>query len=298
MTRKDQKQSLKTLWRNRLFLGFALTATIGFSATRVASLRHEFDRYQSNQAQLQAKQVKEGRAQLLFTYLEEQGIAPERAVQSNQSWALTSTSREEEVQALLQQALTSAEAIDDPHYKARALSSIAEAYGQIADTDTANALLQQALTSAEAIDSPQAKAWALSSIAEGIGLVATLMHLTDLQQDLATNTSPTSSLFEDSLARELLLFGVPTAFALISLLLLARQRSSLSFTGQLLGIFPEECVAEITALQQRIKATGKPEWYVQVRVLQEMLELILALYVQINLDNLRLPGNNQRIDDD
>ena len=103
---------------------------------------------------------------------------------------------------------------------------------------------------------------------------------------------------EGDLAKELLLFGVPTAFALISLLLLARQCSSLSFTEQLLGVFPEEYVAELTALQQRMNTAGKPEWYIQLRMLQEVLELALALYIQINLDNLWLPGNNQSIDDD
>jgi tetratricopeptide (TPR) repeat protein len=70
---------------------------------------------------------------------------------------------------LLQQALDSANQIQDVQYQAYALSAIAEAYGKLGKDVDASKLLQQAIDSANQIQDARYQAYALSAIAEAIG---------------------------------------------------------------------------------------------------------------------------------
>ena len=108
MGKKGHKQPLKTLWGRRLLLVLACTTAIGFSATRIPSIRHG----------------------------EATGSKSELADQSNQRQPSRSTSREEKIRTLLQQALPLTESLDNPETKGHAISSIAKAAGQLADADT------------------------------------------------------------------------------------------------------------------------------------------------------------------
>ena len=75
-------------------------------------------------------------------------------------------------QVVLLQALTTAEAIDDLESKSRVLRAIASAYSQLAESDRAQAVLLQALTIAEAIEAPRSKSDALSAIASAYSQLA------------------------------------------------------------------------------------------------------------------------------
>ena len=71
--------------------------------------------------------------------------------------------------ALLQNALSAANDIDDPNAKSSALGVIASAAGQLEDGVQANALLQNALSATNDIDNPDAKSEALGAIASAAG---------------------------------------------------------------------------------------------------------------------------------
>ncbi len=83
------------------------------------------------------------------------------------------------------------------------------------------------------------------------------------------------------------------------LLLLLRQENhvSLTLTNQLIVVFPEECVAELEVLHQRMKFQQHPLWLIQLRILQEVVELLWAFYIHINFENLWVPGKNSKIDE-
>jgi len=85
---------------------------------------------------------------------------------------------------------------------------------------------------------------------------------------------------------------------LLLLLVLQRDRTGVPLTGHLVLILPEECVAELAALHQRLRKQQHPRWYVRFRMVQEVLELMFGVYVQVNLDNWGLPGWSNRIDDE
>ncbi|NEP11754.1 MAG: hypothetical protein F6K14_16385 [Symploca sp. SIO2C1] len=85
----------------------------------------------------------------------------------------------------------------------------------------------------------------------------------------------------------------------ILLLLLLRQQNQVSLTliSQLIVVFPEEYVAELGALYQRMKFQQRPLWLIQLRILEEVVELLWAFYIHINFENFWLPGKNNRIDE-
>ena len=85
---------------------------------------------------------------------------------------------------------------------------------------------------------------------------------------------------------------------LLLLLMSQRDRTGVPLTGHLVLVLPEECVAELAALHQRLRKQRCPRWYVRFRMVQETLELMFGVYVQINLDNWGLPGQGNRIDDE
>jgi hypothetical protein len=61
---------------------------------------------------------------------------------------------------------------------------------------------------------------------------------------------------------------------------------------------PEEVVAEMIALHQRLLMEGKSHRYIQAKIIYEFMGLIWALHVQIPIDNLNHPSkNNNNIDD-
>ncbi len=79
---------------------------------------------------------------------------------------------------------------------------------------------------------------------------------------------------------------------IVFLLLRQRVQISVTFTGQFILIFPEECVAELEALYQQMKSNELADWYIRIIILRNFLELLWAFYVQINIENFRLPKTN------
>ena len=92
-----------------------------------------------------------------------------------------------------------------------------------------------------------------------------------------------------------LLMILASGFIAMLLLLLRQQnRISLTLTGQLICFFPEECIAELEALHQQMKSEQRSTWLIRMIMLRSFLELFLALYVQINIENLWLPQHRGR----
>ncbi|NEQ68751.1 MAG: hypothetical protein F6K21_25270 [Symploca sp. SIO2D2] len=102
---------------------------------------------------------------------------------------------------------------------------------------------------------------------------------------------------EQKLNQAWLFLGLSVLSFITLLLLLLRQRNqtSLTLTGQL--FLPEECIADLEALHQRMKSQQRPLWFIQLRMLQEVVELLWAFYIHINLENLWLPGKNDSVDE-
>jgi hypothetical protein len=94
-----------------------------------------------------------------------------------------------------------------------------------------------------------------------------------------------------NLQQELLLLGISVASFIVMMLLLLRQRNriSLTLTGQLICFFPEECIAELEALHEKMKSEQRSNWLIHMIMLQNFLGLLWAFYVQINIENLWLP---------
>jgi len=82
---------------------------------------------------------------------------------------------------------------------------------------------------------------------------------------------------------------------LLLLLLKPQNQKCLTLTGQL--FFPEEYIAELEALHQRMKSQQRPLWFIQLRMFQEVVELLWAFYIHINVENLWLPGRHNEIDE-
>lgn len=96
------------------------------------------------------------------------------------------------------------------------------------------------------------------------------------------------------------LFGSQKTFGDVMLLLL-RQRNQifLPLTGQLIIVLPEEYIADLEAFYQQMKSEERSIWFIRKKMLWTILELLWALHIQINVENLWLPQNKGRnkIDD-
>jgi hypothetical protein len=60
---------------------------------------------------------------------------------------------------------------------------------------------------------------------------------------------------------------------------------------------PEEVVAEMIVLHQRLLMEGKSHRYIQASLLNEFIVLIWALHIQITIKNLNQPSRNKNVDD-
>lgn len=123
------------------------------------------------------------------------------------------------------------------------------------------------------------------------------VFLEQTRQPLRNSVDP--SITTKNLQWEFLYLLILIVSASIFFLFLFKSRYSLhiSLTGQLIIIFPEEYVANLVLLKRQMLDKKRPNWYIQLRMLQETLELISAIYIQIPLDNLGLPSIKRKIDD-
>ena len=86
---------------------------------------------------------------------------------------------------------------------------------------------------------------------------------------------------------------------LILLFILTRLQNSHNFpaNSHLIAFLPEECVAEMGALARRMKKENVSPWEIRRRLLEEFVTLIWVFYIQIKLENLSLPFQDNQIDE-
>lgn len=68
-----------------------------------------------------------------------------------------------------------------------------------------------------------------------------------------------------------------------------QSRKPHTIINLLKSITPEEAVADLAALQQRLKRSKKHPTYIQLRMAWEFLYLLWAVHIQIKIENLWLP---------
>jgi hypothetical protein len=61
--------------------------------------------------------------------------------------------------------------------------------------------------------------------------------------------------------------------------------------------FPDDIVAEMTAMREKLFLEKKSIWYVRAKLFYEFIRLLWALNVQIKIDNLYLPSKQRNVDD-
>ena len=59
--------------------------------------------------------------------------------------------------------------------------------------------------------------------------------------------------------------------------------------SHLIAFLPEECVAELGVLRQRMKKQKVSVWHIRLRLSQEFLILLWVFYIQVQIENLKLP---------
>ena len=86
---------------------------------------------------------------------------------------------------------------------------------------------------------------------------------------------------------------------LILLFTLTRLQTSYNLppNSKLIAFIPEECVAEMGALARRMKKENASPWEIRLRLLEEFVSLIWVFYIQIKLENLSLPFQDNQIDE-
>ncbi len=94
-----------------------------------------------------------------------------------------------------------------------------------------------------------------------------------------------------------LLLSLPILAILLFVMMRFRTPSNISFETQFIIFFPEECIAELGVLIRRMKKEKASPWEIRLCLLQEVLTLFWAFYIQIQLDNLRLPSGKNKIDE-
>jgi hypothetical protein len=92
-----------------------------------------------------------------------------------------------------------------------------------------------------------------------------------------------------ALQSQFTLLGISALCFLMLLLLLRRNQISLPLTGQLIIVLPEECIVELEDFHQQIKFEKRSAWVIRMIMLWTVLELLWALHIQINVENLWLP---------
>ena len=64
----------------------------------------------------------------------------------------------------------------------------------------------------------------------------------------------------------------------------------------LMTLLPEDCGAEMGVIYRRIKKANASPWAIRLRLIEEFMILLWG-FVQVKIDNLRLPRSNRSIDD-
>lgn len=95
----------------------------------------------------------------------------------------------------------------------------------------------------------------------------------------------------------LLSIAVVSLFAISAVLLRSRGTYNLPRTAQLIAFLPEECVAEMGVVYRRMKKANASPSEIRLRLIEEFVTLLWVFYIQVKIENLRLPSGDRSIDD-
>lgn len=84
---------------------------------------------------------------------------------------------------------------------------------------------------------------------------------------------------------------------LVKLMIQLKYSKSIHANAHWIAYLPEECVSELTVLRKRMEKQKLSLWQIRLQLTQEFLSLLWVFYIQVKLDNLRLPGGDRPIDD-
>ena len=259
MVDQEQKQKkLKRFWWRRSLLALSCLIALGGVVPLGLGVR---DRYQETQAEAQQREQVQTHSLMLKAWLSNVDADVHKQIVNIHRRLEGNKIGKDRLQSLLR---LLAKDIESPGAKSSALSSVAQAYGQLGEL-------------------------------EGL-----MLQLAELLQDPATlNAVQPATLTQAQLQLEIIGLSTVAGLGLVLLLLLLRQRNpvDLSGTGQLILVLPEEYVAELTILKQRMQAEQCPGGYIRLRLLQETVELLWAISIQGRWDNLRLPSDDRQIDE-
>lgn len=102
-----------------------------------------------------------------------------------------------------------------------------------------------------------------------------------------------------NLDQELILLGSSSLASLVLLLLMLRyfqQFKGITFSSHLKCYFPDEIVAELAALRERLTKEKKLIWLIRFRLFYQIITLAWGIYIEMNIDNLTSPSRDRRID--
>ena len=272
----SQRQKIKRLWRDRSLLSLGFLCLIGFATLRVPIILEQQTRYQQAQLQLQASKLTRLRQERMMDSLQQE---------LKQLWSL------DQVREQLQEQLRLGMLMQVQELRISEENRIMHGYAREHGLEGLWLLAQE---------QEQEQVWMHMQVLEQKVVPVQLVWRVALS--LPEQKQVQVSILERRMSYEFIGLGA-TAFGglvLLLLLLLQRDRTGIPLTGHLVLVLPEECVAELAALLQRLKKQQHPGWFVRFRLVQETLALMVGVYVQINFDNWRLPGagSSRRIDDE
>jgi hypothetical protein len=102
----------------------------------------------------------------------------------------------------------------------------------------------------------------------------------------------------NNLNLEFILLGVSLGiFLLLPLIMRSFQQVNLiTFSDYLTCYFPEEIVAELTALRARLTDDKKSTWLIRFILFYQIITLVWGIYIQIKIDNLISLARDRKID--
>jgi HEAT repeats len=83
-------------------------------------------------------------------------------------------------------------------------------------------------------------------------------------------------------------------FSLLLTLFCLQELQRIAWKNHLICYFPDEVVGELIALRRELTKAEKSTLFIETKLFHEVLTLIWAFYIQINIENLWLPSKDQR----
>lgn len=279
MVDKQTKRKLKRFWCEQLVIGLCVFIALGFSIVKVQSVFRETNLiwkaqayHQAQQAYPQMQQVYQQVQQAQQAYQQTQ-----QAQQAQQAYQQAQQALQQTPQAYQQAYHQAQQQAQQQAYQQTQQQAFQQAYQQ---TQQAYQQAQQA--------HQQAYEQALQALQQAYEQALQQAYQQEQQAFQQAYQAKQQKLQLESL---FLVISALCFMVILLLLQLLRERNqmSLTLTGQLICFFPEEYIAELGALHKQMKSEQRSNWVIRMIMLKNILELFLAFYVQINIENLWLP---------